>query len=575
MRKHLSLFILLVTIVSSIALISYSQAATAAEPWKINVLSSLKDIDQFENRELTFEVKITDKKVIEFLSRPNTEIIGSAVLAPLEVQQLPTLSNNTTGTYTCYNPIPKALSGFTGGSALRMQKSSYENEITAKFSCWFPIGMRAQEYSLTISLSLNLNGSCCSMPNPNDWDNLQVFLFGNASDNFRPFWLWQRLNRNIWSPLPFATINRISEFEKVSVVRTQSKTDPANLTFNSKNISEMTFNLQKLLTSENNKAQEFSKNLEELSSIAKKAQVSIKSLLGLSTKSKYFRAVAKINDEITRIRIDLETIASDLNSVKPGSLENDVRLKYLYGLDFDAKGKPEVLVAQYPDFKKVESNPTPYLRFVVKSKTAIINADISPVFSSNVITLGSQPANDGWGGGLALVENQQWDGSMFVTSILVGPKYTPIDKDTLNRMRGETCTSGWFRDAAGNISTYWNYDISTNQCLPFPEVTQAISAANDFDNLVLLYKDLATANENLQKTKFIPDSLHSKTNLFSLFQEQIDLLKSQAGLISSQIKNEMQTSKRAVSNTIICIKKKQSMKVTGILPKCPSGFVKK
>ena len=87
-----------------------NDSASAAEPWKINVLSSLRDIDQFENRQLVFEVKISDKKVIEFLSRPNTEIIGTAVLAPLEVQQLPTLSNNTTSSYTCYNPKPKALS---------------------------------------------------------------------------------------------------------------------------------------------------------------------------------------------------------------------------------------------------------------------------------------------------------------------------------------------------------------------------------------------------------------------------------------------------------------------------------
>ena len=575
MKKYLSQFLLLVTIVSSITHNPYTQTAIAAEPWKINLLSSLKDIDQFENRELVFEVKITDKKVIEFLSRPNTEIIGSAVLAPLEVQQLPTLSNNTTSTYTCYNPKPKALSGFTGGSALRMQKSGDENEITARFSCWFPIGMRAQEYSLTISLSLNLNSSCCSMPTPNEWDNLQVFLFGNVRDDFRPLGLWQRLDKNAWVPFPFATINRVPEFEKVSVVRTQPKTDPANLTFNSKNISEMTVNLQRILATESNKTQEFSKTLEELTSFANKAQVSIKSLLGLSTKSKYFKAVTKINDEITRIRSDLDSIASDLNLLEPGSFENDVRLKYLYGLDFDAKGKPEVLVAQYPDFKKIVSNPTPYLRFVVKSKTAIINADISPAFSSNVITLGSQPVNDGWGGGLALVENQQWDGSMFVTSILVGPKYTPVDTDTLNRIRGETCTSGWFRDAAGNISTYWNYDIPKYQCLPVPEPTQAISAVNDFDNLVALYKDLATANENLQKIKVIPDSLQSKSNLFTLYREQIDLLNSQTGLILLQIKSEIQNSKRTASITITCIKKKQSIKVTGISPKCPSGFVKK
>jgi len=254
--SRVRIFQLLITIVISF-LLNNSANANAAEPWKINILSSLKDIGQFENRELVFEVRIFDKKVINFLSRPKTEIIGLAVLSPLEVPQLPTLENNTANIYTCYNPKPKALSGFTGGSALRMQKSGNENEVVARFSCWFPIGMRAQEYSLTISLSLNLDSSCCSMPTPNEWDNQQFFLFGNVPDNFRPKWLWERQNGNSWTTPPFITLNKIIEFEKVSVIRTQAKTDPANLTFNSKNINEMTENLKKKLEVESTKTRDF------------------------------------------------------------------------------------------------------------------------------------------------------------------------------------------------------------------------------------------------------------------------------------------------------------------------------
>jgi len=551
----------------------FSPNANAAEPWKINVLSSLKDIDQFENRELVFEVKITDKKVIEFLSRPNTEIIGSVVLAPLEVPQLPTLENNISNTYTCYNPKPKALSGFTGGSALRMQKSGNDSEVTAKFSCWFPIGMKAQEYSLTISLTLNLNSSCCSMPTPNEWDNQQVFIFGNAPDNFRPNWLWQRPNGNSWTTMPFATLNRITQFEKVSVVRNQAKTDPVNLTFNFKNISEMTESLKKKLEAESAKIKDFESALNQAINVALKTQSNLKSLMSLSAKSKYLKDASRLNDEVNKLSSQLDSIKVELESLKPGSVDEDIKLKYLYGLDFDVKSKPEVLVAQYPDFKSVNASPTPYLRFVVKSKTAIINAAISPVFSSNVINLGAQPVNDGWGGGLALVENQQWDGSMFITSILVGPKYTPIGVEEITRLRNETCTSGWFTDAAGNITTYWNYDIPRFQCLPIPSPTQATSAAKDFDNLVILYRDLANANEALQGVKFLPDSLRSKASLFPLLTSQLDLINTQSQLIATQVKAETASAKQ--QKVITCVKKKQTIKVSGAAPKCPAGFTKK
>lgn len=550
-----------------------AQIANASEPWKINVLSSLKDIDQFENRELVFEVQISDKKVIEFLNRPNTEIIGLAVLAPLETPTLATLENNTSNIYTCYNPKPKALSGLTGGSALRMQKSGDANEIIAKFSCWFPIGMRAQDYTLTISLSLNLNSSCCSMPVPNEWDNQQLFLFGNAPDNFRPNWLWQRQERNSWITPPYVTLNKLTQFERISVVRSQAKTDPANLTFNSKNISEMTEGLKKKIEIENARSKDFENSLNKLNGLASKTQGNIKNLLSASAKSKYLKDASELKNNSDKIIAQLNSIKSEFEKLSPGSLADDIRLKYLYGLDFDIKSKPEVLVAQYPNFKTVNSSPTPYLRFIVKSKTAIINAAISPVFSSNVITLGSQPINDGWGGGLALVENQQWDGSMFISSILVGPKYTPLDSDSMNRLRSETCTSGWFLDAAGNISTYWNYDIPKLQCLPIPAPTQAASAEKDFDNLVILYRDLAKANEDFQNVKVLSSSLTSKTSLFSLFTSQLELINSQSQLLAAQVKTESATVNKL--KVISCVNKKKTIQISGISPKCPAGFTKK
>jgi hypothetical protein len=411
------------------------------------------------------------------------------------------------------------------------------------------------------------------MPTPNEWDNQQIFIFGNAPDNFRPNWLWQRQNGNSWTTLPFTTLNRINQFEKISVVRTQAKTDPANLTFNFKNISEMTENLKRKLEVESRKIKDFETALNQIINSASKIQGNVKNLIDLSSKSKYLKDSSKLNDDVNKIDSQLKIIKFELDSLKPGSIDEDIRLRYLYGLDFDVKSKPEVLVAQYPDFKSINSSPTPYLRFVVKSKTAIINAAISPVFSSNVINLGAQPINDGLGGGLALVENQQWDGSMFISSILVGPKYTPISGDELTRVRGETCTSGWFTDAAGNITTYWNYDIPRYQCLPIPNPTQAASAAKDFDNLVILYKGLADANEALQNVKFLPDSLQSRAALFPIITSQLDLINSQSQLIAIQIKAELASLKSP--KTITCMKKKQIIKVSGISPKCPVGFVKK
>jgi hypothetical protein len=228
----------------------------------------------------------------------------------------------------------------------------------------------------------------------------------------------------------------------------------------------------------------------------------------------------------------------------------------------------------------MKADPTPYLRFIVKSKTAIISTHIGisysggggPWFEGNVILPGSPPINDQWGGGLVLVENQQWDGSMFLTSLLIGPKYTPVKSTDLEILNKVECSSGWFEDAAGNLSNYWNTP-PTSDCIP--KATQAASAAKDFDNLKQVYSNLAQENENFQQLRIIPTSLQNRLSLLPLISSDADLIKSKMDLLDLLITQERAAQAKTTAvkkTTITCIKGKLTKKVTAIKPMCPSGY---
>jgi hypothetical protein len=569
--------------------VSISPPAKAIEPWKISVTSNLSNIDQFENRELKFSVAISDKTVINFLKQPGTEVIGSAILAPV---LQPLITDTASGlpkainSYSCYNPQPKALAGNSGGSALRMQKAGDDNRIELQFSCWFPIGMKVQAYTLNIKLSVNLNNSCCSRPNPNLWDNTQVFLFGNYPESMRPSWYYQDFQESTggkYSIGPNVLVQTIPDMPVINVVRTAPRTSPESLTFNSKNLIETTEKLKASFETLKEEYQNYRVLLENIANKLSALMTRSSNLEKQNLKSKYSPSIQELSKQLQSNQSNVNQIFEIFSTIKPGSPDSDVRLKYLYGLDFDVASKPEVLIAQYPDFKLMKADPTPYLRFVVKSKTAIISTHIGisysggggPWFEGNVILPGSPPINDQWGGGLVLVENQQWDGSMFLTSLLIGPKYTPVKSTDLEILNKVECSSGWFEDAAGNLSNYWN-NPPTSDCIP--KATQAASAARDFDNLKQVYSNLAQVNENIQQLRIIPASLQNKLPILSLISTDADLIKSKMDLLDLQITQERAAQAKAAAlkkTTIICVKGKLTKKVTAVKPKCPAGYTKK
>ena len=596
MRRLLTLVIVLGITVS------ISPSANAIEPWKISITSNLSNIDQFESRELKFSVAISDKTVINSLKQTGIEVIGQAFLAPV-LQPLITqsvydsrLGGPTTpqgselkgAAYFCYNPRPKHIAGLSsGGSALRGQKAGDENRIDIHFSCWFPMGMKVQEYTLNIDLRI-LQGK----PNP----VTQVFLFGNYPESMRPAWYYQdsqqsaRFGNSIG---PNVLVQTIPEMPVINVVRTSPRTSPESLTFNVENLIETT---EKLKANSETVYKAYQNYKELLENIENKLSALITRSSNLeeeNLESKYAPSIQELSKQLKSNQtnvVDLETqleyyfrwwnrdpppLYENFPTIKPGSPDTDVRLKYLYGLDFNIVSKPEVLIAQYPDFKLMKADPTPYLRFIVKSKTAILRAHIvidggSPYFVGDVILPGALPLN--LGGGLVLVENQQWDGSMFLTSLLIGPKNYPFDLKILNSVE---CSRGWFEDAAGNLSDYWNIP-PTSDCIP--KATQAASAAKDFDNLKQVYLNLARANENFQNLSLIPTSLQNKLSLLPLISSDADLIKSKMDLLDLQITKERAAQAKVTvikKTTIQCVKGKLTKKVTAIKPKCPAGYKKK
>lgn len=498
------------------------QSARASETWVIKTLTDLTRIDQFESRELRFEVSISDKVIIQSLNYPGAELIGNVVLFPVKEQK---------NTYTCYNPKPSAIAGNTGGSALRPVKTGDESLLKLTYQCWFPIGMKINTYSLNISLSIHNNGVGTG--------KIQMILFGNYPDSMRPTWMYQPSPGVVYYPPRSVTVQNISTFPIIEVVRSEPKTSPDALTFNSKNLIELTKSLNdnlSVITSLNSK-----KNIE-----IRKAESEINAMIsqtkGLLSKTRKKANIDTIKKTLAKMNLELikvKELSSQFAALEPGSFDNDIKRKYLFGIDFDSIGKPEILVAQYPDIKNLKSTPTPYLRFLIKSKTAISFAEISllspgiggPVFSGNISLPGNFARNDQWGGGLALVENQQWDGSMFITSLLIGPRYTPLKESDINWMRLASCSTARFEDAAGNSSDLWLGSgklaqslIPNEGCLPEP--TQAVSAANDFDALVDVYNDLAQVNERFQKLVVIPEDILIRVEALQQVVNNVKKLKS-------------------------------------------------
>jgi hypothetical protein len=524
--------ILSVFSLSSFLSVFDSQSAVASEPWSINVLTDLTKIDQFENRELSFRVTIKDKDIIQTLKNSGSELIGNVLLVPTkELKKENRTFSDGKPLYTCYNPKPSSLAGNTGGSALRPVKSGDEAILELTYKCWFPIGMKIDNYSLNISLMMHNNNVGTGY--------IQMFLFGNYPDSMRPTWMYQPTAGVVYSPARNVTVNNIQVFPIIEVIRSEPKTSPDALTFNSKNLVELTESLKKMTVINNSLYAKKNVEVKKINSEIKSSISQTKTLLSITQNKKNINSIIIILSNMNTELIKVKEITSAFTALKPGSLEYDIKRKYLFGLDFDVVSKPEILVAQYPDIKTLKSNPTPYLRFVIQSKTAITFSDIALLspgiggsfFAGNVALPGNSALNDQRGGGLALVENQQWDGSMFITSLLIGPKYTPVKDSDLSWAQSATCSTARFEDAAGNSSDLWlgsgkyaESRIPSQGCIPQPN--QAISATTDFDNLVIVYNNLAEENENFQKSIVIPETVLSGLEKLSKISQNIKILKS-------------------------------------------------
>ena len=580
----------------------------------------MSNIDQFESRELKFSVSISDKTVINFLKQPGTEVIGEAMLISTLITAKASVYDSRLGgpttpqgselmgvAYFCYNPRPKHIAGLSsGGSALRGQKAGDENRIDIQFGCWFPIGMKVQEYTLNIRLYVSPHKATINSGGVAGLENCQVFLFGNYPESTRPAWF-----RDGYSPSPCGRSNTlvqtIPEMPVINVVRTAPRISPESLTFNVENLIETTEKLNVNIETVYEAYQNYKALIEDIENKLSALITRSSNLEGENLESKYATSIQELSKQLKSNQsnvLDLETqleyhfrwwnrdyqIYENFPTIKPGSPDTDVRLKYLYGLDFEVVSKPEVLIAQYPDFKLMKADfsawlsaadPTPYLRFIVKSKTAILRAHIvidgvNPYFAENVILPGGAGGAGLWAtdfyGGVVLVESQQWDGSMFLTSLLIGPKNYPFDLKILNSVE---CSRGWFEDAAGNLSDYWNIP-PTSDCIP--KATQAASAAKDFDNLKQVYLNLARANENFQNLSLIPTSLQNKLSFLPLISSDADLIKSKMDLLDLQITKERAAQAKVTAKkktTITCIKGKLTNKVTAVKPKCPAGYKKK
>ena len=214
--------------------------AQAIEPWKISISSNLTNIEQFENRELKFTVSISDKVVINHLKQPGFFIGGGVILTPLTPPEYTNEARGLTKSkklYECYVWKPNALGGNEGGTALQGVKTGDDNQIDLQFRCWFPLGMKIQNYALSIRLSVYLNNSCCSAPIPNFWDNTQIFYFGNYPESVRAPWWRLNSTGNL-------RVNIISEMPEINVIRSAPRTSFEFLSVSSNKLKEETVKLK-------------------------------------------------------------------------------------------------------------------------------------------------------------------------------------------------------------------------------------------------------------------------------------------------------------------------------------------
>jgi hypothetical protein len=513
---------------SVLLLIIPSQSASAYESSTVEILTDFSEIDQFENREVGFRVAIKDKEIVQTLTSSGVELYGDVLLVSTrELRNQVSATSERRLVYKCYNPKPRAISGNSGGSAIRPTKEGDDSLLELTFRCWFPIGMRLDTYSLIVQLTAYTGGG-----------KFQKFIFGNFPDSKPPAWMYQAFigGNSIFKD---SIVQNISSLPTIEVIRSEPKTSPEALTFNSRNLVELTRQLNENFLEARNLYIKNDVALRRLESEINAIISQGKTLLSKTRNKENAKAIKKVLANLNLELIQVRGIFASFRDLKSGSPDSDVKRKYLYGLDFDVVSKPEILVAQYPDIKSLKSVPTPYLRYVIKSKTAITFSEVElyapgisgPFFAGNTSLPGNYVRNDQIGGGLALVENQQWDGSIFITSLLIGPKYTPVQDSSLGWVQLANCSTVKFEDAAGNMSDrlLGNLKLAGQFVTPgqgcFPEATQAFSAAADLDNLIVIYNNLAEANERFQESILIPETMLKNLEALPKISQNVKSLK--------------------------------------------------
>lgn len=580
--------------------------AQAIEPWKISILSSLSNIEQFENRELKFSVSISDKEVINHLKMSGASVVGGVILTPLIRPEYTNEARGLTKSkklYECYNHVPNALGGNEGGTALQGVKAGDDNQIDLMFGCWFPVGMKIQIYTLSIRLSVFVNGSCCTRPVPNFWDNTQFFYFGNYPESARPSW-W------MVNPPVNLRVNIISEMPEINVIRSAPRTSSEFLSVNSKNLKE---EIAKLKSKSQETIELNIKYLNTFEATNKKLEFLLTRAINLESryqKSKYFGEIQEAISQLKTNQNQIIRLSKVFNDIKPGSSADNAKLNYLFALDMQTTWQPEVLSVVYPNPHSISTGATTYLRMFVRSKTPITSTDVAltysekccVVFRGNVIIPGESAEGSNYqaGQGLALIENQQWDGSVFLTSLLISPASTLKENYEIDVLNQPSCALALIEDVAGNVSNYWNWPLDSYfwpknlECNP--RTTQTLDETKDFDNLKQLYNDLAEANNDLQKLKIINGNLETElSGLFRIsaeadeFSSKLDvlavrlseeqvLLAKAAKLKAKQEAEAKAAATKAIGTkktTITCAKGKLTKKVTAVKPVCPPGYKKK
>ena len=338
--------------------------------------------------------------------------------------------------------------------------------------------------------------------------------------------------------------------------------------------------------------------------------------------SKYLSEIQAVVSKIIFHQSEVIELYEFLKNIKPGSLKDNFKYNYLFALDLDTTLQPEVLSIVYPNPNSISVDTTPYLRMYVKSKTPIISTGVTLTYATNccvafqgiVIIPGAHalPTYYQGGQGLALIESQQWDGSVFLTSLLISPAQTLLDNYQIDILRKPSCALALIEDAGGNYSNYWNwppnsyYWPTTLECNS--RTTQALVEVRDFDNLKQVYNNLAQANEEFQQLKIVSEGLESKFSVLFGILAEANLIKSQLDLLdihiseeqtalakasadlkikqeidakvaSERVAAELKAKQEALAkgaatkkSTITCVKGKLTKKVTAVKPKCPAGY---